>query len=267
MRPVFPNIVFLLFSLGMPVPLELPRRVVFSLDVLHLPPRAAPANQSESITATLPFTLSQEEGSGMEEPHEKPNPVRHKAVMTHGILMGIAFVVFFPAGAILIRLLRSRNTVWIHAATQIFAYVLALTGLGLGVYIAVYPEKVINTYHPIIGLIVIGLFAIQPILALIQHAIWKKEKRRTWWAVAHVWLGRVVLTLGMINGGLGLMLSDNTTKGEIGYGVVAAVVWLTWAGVAVWSEVKKASGGGPVGENGMGERKEASPDGTEDGKA
>lgn len=81
-----------------------------------------------------------------------------------------------------------------------------------------------------------------------------------------MWLGRVVLTLGMINGGLGLMLSDNTTKGEIGYGVVAAVVWLTWMGVAVWSEVKKARGGGPAGESGMEEKKEASPPGTEDGK-
>lgn len=74
------------------------------------------------------------------------------------------------------------------------------------------------------------------------------------------------MTLGMINGGLGLMLSDNTTKGEIGYGVVAAVVWLSWVGVAVWSEFKKVKEGGPAGESGMEERKEASPGGTEDGK-
>ncbi|KAL8775921.1 MAG: hypothetical protein Q9194_003501 [Teloschistes cf. exilis] len=216
--------------------------------------------------ATLPLTLSQEEGGEMDEPSKKPSPVRETAEMTHGILMGIAFVIFFPAGAILIRLLRSPNAIWIHAATQLFAYTLALAGFGLGVYIAVYPRKQINVYHPIIGIVVIGFFALQPVWALVQHYYWRKEKKRTVWGIVHVWLGRVVLTLGMINGGLGLMLSDNTTKGEIGYGVVAAVMWLSWAGVAVWSEFKKAKGGGPAGESGMEERKEASPGGTEGGK-
>ncbi|KAL8660411.1 MAG: hypothetical protein Q9202_006576 [Teloschistes flavicans] len=204
----------------------------------------------------------------MEEPHQKPPQVRINAEMVHGILMGIAFVIFFPGGAILIRLLHSRNAVWIHAATQLFAYALALSGFGLGVYIAVYPYRQINVYHPIIGIVVIAFFALQPVLALVQHAFWKKEQRKTVWGVAHVWLGRVVLTLGMTNGGLGLMLSDNTTKGEIGYGVVAALVWLGWVGVVVWSEVRKAKGGAPVGESGMEMKKETSatsPVGTEDG--
>lgn len=56
------------------------------------------------------------------------------------------------------------------------------------------------------------------------------------WSVAHVWWGRIIVTLGIINAGLGLQLSDNTTKGEIAYGVVVAgVVWLVWVAVAVMS--------------------------------
>lgn len=55
-------------------------------------------------------------------------------------------------------------------------------------------------------------------------------------------MGRIVITLGIINGGLGLKLSDNTTKGKIGYSVVAAIMWLVWMSVAVFKEVKGSSG-------------------------
>lgn len=62
-------------------------------------------------------------------------------------------------------------------------------------------------------------------------------------------MGRIVITLGIINGGFGLELSDNTTKGKIGYSVVAAIVWLVWMSVAVFKEVKRGSGeSGETGE-------------------
>ncbi len=54
------------------------------------------------------------------------------------------------------------------------------------------------------------------------------------WAMAHVWLGRVLITLGIINGGLGLRYAADTKKGEIAYGVIAGVVWVAWVGVVVW---------------------------------
>lgn len=68
------------------------------------------------------------------------NPIRPNAVITHGTLMGFAFAFLFPLGAILIRTLSFRGLVWLHAGIQFFAYLLALAGLGLGVWIAVYPE-------------------------------------------------------------------------------------------------------------------------------
>lgn len=55
-------------------------------------------------------------------------------------------------------------------------------------------------------------------------------------------MGRIVITLGIINGGLGLKLSDNTIKGKIGYSVVAAIMWLVWMGVTVFKEAKRGSG-------------------------
>ena len=63
----------------------------------------------------------------------------------HGAIMSLAFVIVYPLGAIIIRLLSFSGLVWVHAATQIFAYMLALTGLGLGVYIALKPERQVCT--------------------------------------------------------------------------------------------------------------------------
>lgn len=61
--------------------------------------------------------------------------------------MGIAFVVLFPLGAIILRILSFRGLVWVHAAIQVFAYILAVAGLGLGVYIAIYPDSQVRNLH------------------------------------------------------------------------------------------------------------------------
>ena len=82
--------------------------------------------------------------------------------------------------------------------------------------------------HPVIGILVVGLLLVQPFLGLAHHQIYKREHRRTLPAIVHVWWGRIIVTLAIINGGLGLQLSNNTKKGEIAYGVIAGVMWLLW---------------------------------------
>ena len=72
---------------------------------------------------------------------EQYNGLRHRAVITHGTVMGFAFAFLFPVGAILIRVSSFRGLIWVHAAIQSLAYALALAGLGLGIYIAVYPDS------------------------------------------------------------------------------------------------------------------------------
>jgi len=66
---------------------------------------------------------------------------RDKAVIAHGMVMGLTFALLFPSGALLIRLFSFKGLVWVHAGFQIFAYALALVGLGLGVFIAVWPSQ------------------------------------------------------------------------------------------------------------------------------
>ncbi|KAL8830022.1 MAG: hypothetical protein Q9170_005923 [Blastenia crenularia] len=194
------------------------------------------------------LALAQGENGAPSPSESKFEAKLNRIAITHGVLMSFAWVIVAPLGAILIRALSNRNTVRVHYMTQIFAYVLALTGMALGIYLAVKPDYIIDTYHPVIGLVVIGLATVQPVLGTVHHRIYKSRKQTTWWATAHVWLGRIIITLAIINGGLGLRLSDNTRKGEIAYGVVAGVVWLVWMGFAVWAEAKKVRTTGEMDE-------------------
>ena len=59
--------------------------------------------------------------------------------------------------------------------------------------------------------------------------LFRKYRRRTVIAHLHIWLGRALITIGMINGGLGLLLANDSTRAEqIAYGVLASVVWLAY---------------------------------------
>ena len=62
--------------------------------------------------------------------------------------MGIAFALLFPSGALMIRLLSFTGLVWVHAAVQMLAYALALAGMGLGIYIAIW-YVLSESYSPI----------------------------------------------------------------------------------------------------------------------
>ena len=65
-----------------------------------------------------------------------PLASQRKMLIAHGVLACLAFVIFFPMGAIAIRLASFPGVVWLHAAFQIFAYLVYIAAFGLGVYIA-----------------------------------------------------------------------------------------------------------------------------------
>lgn len=165
--------------------------------------------------------------------------------IAHGTIMCLAFVIFFPTGSLLIRLGHFKGVVYVHAGIQMFAYMMSLAGMGMGVYLANAPKKFgrptqFDKYHPIIGLTIISALLFQPVLGALHHAVYVREQRRSIWSTLHVWWGRTVLTLAIIQGGLGLHFANNTTGGKIAYGVIAGLIWVTWLGVAVWHDMKKS---------------------------
>jgi hypothetical protein len=63
---------------------------------------------------------------------------------------------------------------------------------------------------------------------------WSKQQKSEFVAIYHIWMGRILITLGMIQGGLGLLFSDNATRGEnIAYGVIAGVIWVSWIVIVI----------------------------------
>lgn len=57
----------------------------------------------------------------------------------------------------------------------------------------------------------------------------------------HVWAGRVLITIGMINGGLGLLLSaDGTRNDYIAYGATAGSIWVLFGGVSAYRDWSRA---------------------------
>ncbi|KAL8796368.1 MAG: hypothetical protein Q9195_001275 [Heterodermia aff. obscurata] len=154
--------------------------------------------------------------------------------------MGFAFALLMPIGVFLIRLTSFKGLVWVHAGIQIFAYLAALAAFGLGAWMAtVTGQWVPSNGHPIIGTIVIGLLVLQPFLGYIHHLIYVREHKPTLWIYSHIWYGRALILVAVINAGLGLQLSGNTVKGEIAYGVIAGVMFLLYLAVLAFSYMKK----------------------------
>ncbi|KAF2728635.1 CBD9-like protein [Polyplosphaeria fusca] len=171
-----------------------------------------------------------------------PSGNQRTMLIAHGTLAALAFVIFFPMGAIAIRLASFPGVVWLHAAFQVFAYLVYIAAFGLGVYIA-NGLNMLDRYHPIIGIVVFVCLFFQPIFGFLHHSLFKKYQTRTFWSYAHLWLGRLVITLGIINGGLGFMLADTmgmgSRSGMIAYSVIAGIIWLVWVAASVFGESRR----------------------------
>ncbi|KAG9190445.1 hypothetical protein G6011_08533 [Alternaria panax] len=207
-------------------------------------PPGSPYDKRQSDDSSLPYcdTLPNNDGanSGVTT-ISSSEPDKTKYLIAHGVLASLAFVILFPAGSIAIRLASFPGVLWFHALFQIFAYLTYIAAFGLGIWLAlpVSGGHYIDSHHAIIGMLVFALIFFQPFLGWMHHALFKKYNHRTLWSYAHIWVGRIAITLGIINGGLGLLLAGNSRDGEIAYGVVAGVMWVTWVAAAVWGEMRR----------------------------
>jgi hypothetical protein len=120
---------------------------------------------------------------------------------------------------------------------MVTTYIIVLGAMGMGVWIAVVTQQ-LDTYHSIIGLIVVGALLLQPVSGITHHLLYKKTGGANVATYPHIWWGRAIVTLGIINGGFGLQLSGNTTKGEVAYAIIASVMWTLWMVVIVFSFAK-----------------------------
>lgn len=62
---------------------------------------------------------------------EKADRIRN----VHGILGALAFVILFPVGSVLMRVLPGRLALWAHALFQVASYGVYIASAGLGIYL------------------------------------------------------------------------------------------------------------------------------------
>jgi hypothetical protein len=188
-----------------------------------------------------------------------------RVLITHAVLGTLAWSLFAPLGAVLIRLdIPGVNLLRLHIICQLSVYAMTIATSGLGIWLAIGASKYGSVWtdcHVIIGLIILSIATIQPWLGWIHHRVFKhrlikfregvdtKRPGRTTITRYHLWIGRLLILLGVINGGLGIQLASTTpfqtetttSKAEIAYGVLAGIVCLLFAGVSVVFEVRRAA--------------------------
>lgn len=180
--------------------------------------------------------------------------------MIHGTTAVLAWAFFMPLGAVLLRLnIQSPIILKLHAACQIFAFLLYFCAVGMGVWVIKQipaEAQLWHKAHPILGLAIFVLAFLQPIWGFVHHRIFKKrlatwktgqskqKPGRTAWGRIHLWVGRILITLAIVNGALGLILANannpyadpKTVKTQyIAYGAVTGAVWVIYVlTVSLW---------------------------------
>ncbi|KAI0456490.1 hypothetical protein F5B21DRAFT_467911 [Xylaria acuta] len=158
--------------------------------------------------------------------------------VAHGVLASIAFAFLFPLGAILLRSAPGKGAFVSHWIIQLIASTLYVVAAGLGLYLlrkiripssgAGLLDIARGNAHPIIGIVLLVTLFFQPLFGVLHHRRFKKLKRRTWASHVHLWIGRLGITLGIINGGLGLALAGVKGAPVVAYAVISGVMWSLW---------------------------------------
>ncbi|KAK8070118.1 hypothetical protein PG994_006734 [Apiospora phragmitis] len=159
-----------------------------------------------------------------------------------------------PVGSILMPVLGN----WIgHAAFQFFNFVLMWVGFGLGYVLSQKNFIGFKETHTTFGTVIVCLMVLQPIGGYLHHQYFVKHQTRGPVSHVHIWYGRALMILGVINGGLGIELVRNNGGGGTGlivaYSVVAGVIGLLYIAVKSFTSFRKRRGGA-----GPGARKEMS---------
>lgn len=201
------------------------------------------ASATESSSSSEATSSSQEGSYGASEGSSGSESTSDMYRKAHGIIMAIVVLFLLPIGAAIMYLPFRQRVLFAHAPVQILGVLLLIAGAVLGILLGRKIDK-IDKYHQIIGYIVVGsLILFQPILGLLQHLRFRRHGTKTVFGHVHRSLGRALILLGIINGGLGFYLSGPVGSeyspkwAVIAYSVIAAIVGTAFVALSVWGEV------------------------------
>ncbi|KPM33957.1 hypothetical protein AK830_g12614 [Neonectria ditissima] len=174
--------------------------------------------------------------SGGDAVTESSSGVSDTFATAHGIIMAIVFVIAYPLGAVVMPLIGS----WlIHASWQILALLLMWAGFGLGYVYARDDGYWFTNTHTKMGTVVCALISLQPVFGWLHHKYYVKHQQRGLMSHVHVWSGRILIILGIVNGGLGLQLAGTSQRFVIAYSVVAAIMSVLYVSGSVFGGLQK----------------------------
>jgi len=164
---------------------------------------------------------------------------RQKTKNIHGVLNAISWGTLMPLGAIIARYLRvfkSADPVWfyMHITCQVSAYILGVSGWGLGLKLGGDSVGVVYNAHRNIGIALFCLATLQ-VLALLLRTH-KDSKYRLYWNIYHHATGYTVIILSVINIYKGFDILEPLKKWKTTYtciiialGVIAIILEVfTW---------------------------------------
>ncbi|KAI1868841.1 hypothetical protein JX265_006820 [Neoarthrinium moseri] len=196
----------------------------FQLDMTHATsPGAVPVipinNSTASVATTQGLSVSDK---------------RDTAAMIHAIIMVFCFVGLFPFGVLILRL---GNWVRWHAVNQGLALIGVIVGFGLGVHVSSFynRSKSFSDPHQVIGILLFIFVICQFVLGFLHHRMFKKTQERTKLAPAHVWLGRIIIPVGVMNAFLGFRLAQSPQY----YWILAGLVIFIFPVIALILLTKK----------------------------
>ncbi|KAI1074020.1 putative iron reductase domain protein [Whalleya microplaca] len=170
-------------------------------------------------------------GNSGVRPSTSVNP--QTVIFAHGIVMAIVMVILYPLGSILMPLF---GKWFVHAGFQFMTFLLMWAGFGLGIVAAQRIRLNFDSVHTQLGTVVCCLMAVQPVLGYVHHLHFVKHQARGAVSHAHIWYGRALLTMGIINGGLGLALADASQTFVIVYSVLAGVAFVIYTACALLAD-------------------------------
>ncbi|KAL9625744.1 MAG: hypothetical protein Q9160_000064 [Pyrenula sp. 1 TL-2023] len=234
-------------------------------DATGLPAGASAQNPFMTDGTNTPIPLNPSSSSSSSSSSSTPSLPSNATRRAHATLMTLSFILLFPLNALLLYLpsLPPNAILFIHAPLQLLTLALTLAGFGCGVSMA---RSLHNTsaYHPVIGYVVVAvLVLVQPALGAVCHFRFRRQRGSSsskesadvgkgsgsgflTLGFAHQWLGRTMIILGAINGGLGFRLTGPVGSryvpkyAVIIYSVVAGVVGCAYVAVVVFSLGRKS---------------------------
>ncbi|KAL7814632.1 hypothetical protein V8C44DRAFT_36580 [Trichoderma aethiopicum] len=151
----------------------------------------------------------------------------------HAAFMVFSFMLLLPFGAILIR---TEKLAKFHKFNQTFALSLVLGGFAFGILASFHYQRSrgFHSLHQVLGFIVILLMFVQLAMGILHHLKWRKTQKPTTFGKIHLWNGRVVMTLGAVNGYIGFGFALDRRYALIVLGIVFFLVMCT-LGYIVWA--------------------------------